>query len=68
MFNKEYDYKSGVKSGEYYRDAIWENGAYTLSVGNSGTSPDASHHYICDRDCTKVRYYYYSEFYILLEN
>ena len=69
MFNKEYDYKQGSKSGEYYTNAVWENGAYTLSSGNSGTAPDATHHYICDTDCTKVRYYYYSSnYYILLEN
>ena len=67
MFNKEYDYKSGSKSGKYYRNAVWENGVYTLS-GNSVTSPDATHRYICDTDCTKVRYYYYSNRYILLEN
>ena len=68
MFNKEYDYNTGSKSGEYYTNAVWENGAYTLSNGNSGTSLDATHHYICDTDCTKVRYYYYSGYYILLEN
>ena len=69
MFNTEYDYKSGSKSGEYYTNAVWENGSYTLSNGNSGTAPDATHHYICDSDCTKVRYYYYStSYYILLEN
>ena len=69
MFNKEYDYKQGSKSGEYYTNAVWENGAYTLSIGNSGIEPDATHHYICDTDCTKVRYYYYStNYYIILEN
>ena len=72
MFNTEYDYKSGSKSGEYFTTAVWENGAYTLSNGNGGTEPDATHHYICDSDCTKVRYYYYvsgsSYRYILLEN
>ena len=72
MFNTEYDYKLGSKSGEYYTNAVWENGAYVLSNGNSGTAPDVTHHYICDSDCTKVRYYYYvsgsSYYYILLEN
>ncbi len=72
MFNKEYDYKSGSKSGEYYTSAAWENGAYVLSNGNGGTAPDVTHHYICDSDCAKVRYYYYvsgsSHYYILLEN
>ena len=68
MFNKEYNYNTGSKSGEYYTNAVWENGAYTLSSGNSGTAPDATHHYICDSDCTKVRYYYNSLYYILLEN
>ena len=72
MFNNDYDYKSGSKSGEYYTNAVWENGAYTLSNGNGGTAPDATHHYICDSDCTKVRYYYYVSgsdyYYILLEN
>ena len=72
MFNTEYDYKSGSKSGEYYTSAAWENGAYVLSNGNGGIAPDTTHHYICDSDCTKVRYYYYvsvsSNYYILLEN
>ena len=72
MFNTEYDYKSESKSGEYFTNAVWENGAYVLSNGNSGTAPDVTHHYICDSDCTKVRYYYYvsgsSHYYILLEN
>ncbi len=72
MFNTEYDYKEGAKSGEYYTNAVWENGAYVLSNGNSGTSPDETHHYICDTNCTKVRYYYYISgsdyYYILLEN
>ena len=72
MFNKEYVYRNSSKSGEYYTNAVWENGAYTLSNGNSGTAPDATHHYICDSDCTKVRYYYnyvgVSYNYILLEN
>ncbi len=69
MFNTEYDYKQGFKSGEYYTNAVWENGAYTLTNGNGNTIPDATHHYICDTDCTKVRYYYYStSYYILLEN
>jgi len=72
MFNTEYDYKTGSKSGEYYTSVVWENGAYTLSNGNGGTAPDTTHHYICDSDCTKVRYYYYisgsNHYYILLEN
>ena len=69
MFNTEYDYKRGSKSGEYFTSAVWENGAYVLSNGNGGTEPDTTHHYICDSDCTKVRYYYYStNYYILLEN
>ena len=72
MFNTEYNYKFGSKEGEYYTNAVWENGAYTLSNGNGGTAPDVTHHYICDSDCTKVRYYYYvidnDHYYILLEN
>jgi len=72
MFNTEYDYKSGSKEGEYYTNAVWENGAYILSSGNGGSAPDTEHHYICDNDCAKVRYYYYADgssyYYILLEN
>ena len=72
MFNNEYDYKQASKSGEYYTNAVWENGAYVLSNGNGETAPDATHHYICDdNDCTKVRYYFLSantHFYTLLEN
>ena len=72
MFNTKYDYKRETKSGEYYTNAVWENGAYVLSNGNNGTAPDATHHYICDdNDCTRVRYYYYAasnHYYILLEN
>ena len=69
MFNKVYDYMQDTKSGEYFSTAVWNGTVYTLSTGNSGTEPDATHHYICDSDCTKVRYYYYSTTnYILLEN
>ena len=69
MFNEQYDFKNGTKSGEYYESAVWENGAYILSNGNSGTTPDVTHHYICDTTCNKIRYYYYSSnYYILLEN
>ena len=72
MFNTEYDYKNGSKSGEYYTNAVWENGAYVLSNSNNGTEPDETHHYICDSDCTKVRYYFYvngtPHYYIILEN
>ena len=72
MFNTEYDYKTGSKSGEYFTTATWNGTTYDLTSGNSGTAPDTTHHYICDSDCTKVRYYYYvsgsSYYYILLEN
>ena len=70
MFNKEYDYIYGNKSGEYFNTATWDstNSVYVLSSGNGGTYPDSTHHYICDSDCTKVRYYYYISNYILLEN
>ena len=69
MFNEVYDYHGVSKSGEYYANATYENGAYILSNGNGRTEPDVTHHYICDSDCTKVRYYYYStNYYILLEN
>ena len=69
MFNTEYDYNSGSKSGEYFTAATWNGTTYNLTSGNSGTAPDVEHHYICDIDCTKVRYYYYDkDYYILLEN
>ena len=69
MFNTEYDYKSGSKSGEYYTTATWNGTTYDLTSSNNGSVPDVEHHYICDTDCTKVRYYYYStNYYILLEN
>ena len=69
MFNTEYDYKQGSKSGEYYTTATWNGTTYDLTSSNNGSVPDVEHHYICDTDCTKVRYYYYStNCYILLEN
>ena len=73
MFNTEYDYKSGSKSGEYYTTATWNGTTYDLTVGNNGTAPDITHHYICNTTCAKVRYYYYVSgssyhYYILLEN
>ena len=69
MFNKVYDYIQDSKSGEYYSNAVWNGTMYVLSTGNSGTEPDVTHHYICDTDCTKVRFYYNSTSnYILLEN
>ena len=69
MFNTEYDYKYQTKSGEYYTTATWNGTTYDLTSSNNGSAPDVEHHYICDTDCTKVRYYYYStNYYILLEN
>jgi hypothetical protein len=69
MFNTEYDYKQGSKSGEYYTTATWNGTTYDLTSSNNGSAPDVEHHYICDSDCTKVRYYYYStNYYILLEH
>ena len=72
MFNKEYDKSSGFNTREHYANAVWENGAYTLSNGNSGTKPDTTHRYVCvDNGCTKVRYYYDLSGitpYIILEN
>lgn len=77
MFNKEYYFDWGVKSGEYYSNISWNGTTYVLSSGNAGSNPDLTHRYICDVDCTKVRYYYnelpYSisgirSYYVLLEN
>ena len=72
MFNTEYDYKNQTKSGEYYTTATWNGTTYDLTSGNGETAPDATHRYICDTDCTKVRYYYIRansyNYYILLEN
>ncbi len=69
MYNMAYTYTQPQKSGEYFATAIWENGEYTLLNGNGKTSCDLTHHYICDTDCTKIRYYYNNPgYYILLEN
>ena len=70
MFNNEYSIYVSVKSEEYYRDAVWNDatGVYILSNGNGGTAPDATHHYICHTNCSKVRYYISESYYFLLDN
>ena len=76
MFNKVYNYKSGAPtSGSLMgNDVSYANGLYTLlpADGESelGTTLDATHHYTCNTTsstCTKVRYYYYGNYYIELD-
>ena len=74
MYNEEYSFKIGTKSGEYFTTASWNGTTYSLTSGNGGTAPDATHHYICDTTCAKVRYYFYVDenegynYYVLLAN
>ena len=77
MFNKVYDKidvavpTSGSLMGN---DVSYSNGTYTLlpADGESvlGTTKDDTHHYTCNNTtgtCSKVRFYYYSNYYIELE-
>ena len=73
MFNTFYYHQNEKKLGEYFTTATWNGTTYDLTSGNNGTAPDVTHHYICDSDCTRVRYYYYVSgsyyyYYIILEN
>ena len=62
-----YEWTNASKSGTYGNGVSWDGSKYTLT--NTSTTKDANHHYICDdTNCSKVRYYYYGIYYILLEN
>ena len=72
MFNQSYDYKIGNAS-TYAATVTWDpnNNVYILGNDTSATF-DTTHHYACDTDCTKLRFYYSQRntdnYYILLEN
>jgi len=74
MYNKAYTYKSGVKTGDYANSVTWNGTSYVLdsSTTTNLTAPNETHHYVCDTDCTKVRFYYFfidgTYYYLLLEN
>ena len=76
MYNKAYTYKIGVKTGDYANSVTWDstNNIYVLdsSTTTNLSAPNETHHYVCDTDCTKVRFYYYFDGstynYVLLEN
>ena len=65
-----YEWNNQSKSGTYGNGVSWDGSKYTLT--NTSSSPDAYHHYICDdtntTTCTKVRYYFYTGYYIVLQN
>jgi len=76
MFNKVYNYASSAPtSGSLMgNDVSYSNGTYTLlpASGEStlGTTKDVTHHYTCNNTtgtCSKVRYYYYNNYYIELD-
>jgi hypothetical protein len=76
MFDKVYNSESGSPtSGSLMgNDVSYSNGTYTLlpADGESelGTTKDATHHYTCNNTtetCSKVRYYYYSNYYVELD-
>ena len=70
MYNKVYQ-NSSTKSGEYHNMATWNQttGLYELSSSDTPpTSVDRTHHYICDTDCSKVRFYFNNSEYFILEN
>ena len=76
MFNKVYKYtNSAPTSGSLMgNDVSYANGTYTLLPADGetelGTTLDATHHYTCNTTsstCTKVRYYYYGNYYIELD-
>ena len=77
MFNKVYSYVSSgaPTSGSLMgNDVLYSNGTYTLLPADGeaslGTTKDATHHYTCNTTastCSKVRYYYYNNYYIELD-
>ncbi len=80
MFNKVRNYagSSAAPEGSIYgKDIEYNNGSYlviedTEHVASANTTKDANHHYTCGTagttSCTTVRFYYYNNYYITLEN
>ena len=80
MFNKVKNYaaNSAAESGSIYgKDVEYDNGSYlviedTAGVASTNTTMDGDHHYTCGTagttSCTTVRFYYYNNYYINLEN
>ena len=76
MFNIVYKYtNSAPTSGSLMgNDVSYSNGTYTLLPADGetelGTTKDSTHHYTCNSTsstCSKVRYYYYDNYYIELD-
>ena len=64
-YGQVYELTNQSKSGTYGNGVSWDGSKYSLT--NTSSFKDANHHYICeDTNCTSVRYYYYSDYYISL--
>ena len=76
MYNKvcTQSYKTVSKAEDYANSVTWNGTSYVLdsSTTTNLTNPDATHHYVCDTTCNKVRFYYLKKnsayYYVLLEN
>ena len=80
MFNKVRNYaaNSAAPSGSIYGKNIeYNNGSYlviegTANTASTNTEKNGDHHYTCGTagttSCTTVRFYYYDNYYITLEN
>ena len=75
MYNKVINYKSiSAKSNSYYGNYVtYSNETYTLhdTTAAVASAPTAGKQYVCDNStgttCTKVRFYYFNNYYVLLE-
>ncbi len=83
MSNTRYPNKTTNASANsiYGKDIEWHTNHYlviedTENMASTNTTKDANHHYSCgtetssvgDTECAKVRYYYYNNYFIELEN
>ena len=71
MYSSEYkSYNSAPASNSIFGgDVTYSNGSYTLT--DTGSSLNDTHHYTCNTTsttCTSVRFYFYSNYYIVLKN
>ena len=59
----KYSLNDNSRSGQYHTNAVWNPtlSKYELSSPDSPTNaPDATHHYICNSNCSRVNYYEYT--------
>ena len=72
MYGDVYTYtNASATSGTYWSDVQYNGTVYELKTGGTtSVGLDTTHHYICEdsSSCRKLRYYYYTNYYIEIEN